>query len=362
MIITRTPFRISFFGGGTDYPAWYRANGGVVLSTTINKYCHIYCRYLPPFFQYKFLLRYFHREETKTIEEIKHPSVRECLKFLGIDQGIEMVHTGDIPAQSGMGSSSAFTVGLLFALYALTGRMATKRQIAREALHIEQNLLKENVGSQDQIAAAFGGFNKIEFGGEREFYVSPLPLTQDRLTLLRSHLMLVFTGFSRNGSDIAAAQVKNTENKNAELKALMDMVGEAISILQGNPRNIHDFGILLHESWKIKRGITNLISTEKIDALYQAAMDAGAIGGKLLGAGGGGFLLLFAPPENQKRIRERLKNALFVPFHFESLGSQIVMYTTQDADDPGCLGCAGPRRRTEHVSENDGSINFHQGL
>jgi D-glycero-alpha-D-manno-heptose-7-phosphate kinase len=331
MIITRTPFRISFFGGGTDYPAWYREHGGAVLSTTINKYCHIYCRYLPPFFQYKFLLRYFHREETKTIDEIKHPSVRECLNYLGINHGIEMVHTGDIPAQSGMGSSSAFTVGLLSALYALTGKMATKRKIAREALYIEQNLLRENVGSQDQIAAAFGGFNKIEFGGEREFYVSPLPLGQDRLSLLHSHLMLFFTGLSRNASVIAAEQIKRTNDKKVELKALMDMVCEAISILHGDPRNICDFGKLLHESWKIKRGITDLVSTEKIDDLYQNARDNGAIGGKLLGAGGGGFLLIFAPPEKQKRIRERFNKVLFVPFHFESLGSQIVMYSTQEA-------------------------------
>jgi D-glycero-alpha-D-manno-heptose-7-phosphate kinase len=331
MIITRTPFRISFFGGGTDYPSWYKDHEGMVLSTTINKYCHIYCRYLPPYFNYKFLLRYFHREEANTVDDIRHPSVRECLHYLSMDRGIEMVHTGDIPAQAGMGSSSAFTVGLLTALYALTGRMTTKRQIAREALHIEQDILKENVGSQDQVAAAFGGFNKIEFGGDRAFYVSPLPLGQEKINLLHSHLMLYFTGFSRNASDIAAEQIKNIHKKKAELRILMQMVCEAVSILHGKPENINEFGKLLHESWLIKKGITNLITTNKIDCLYNTAIKAGAIGGKLLGAGGGGFLLFFVPPENQARVRERLRNILYVPFAFENLGSQIVMYSTQEA-------------------------------
>lgn len=329
MIITRTPYRISFFGGGTDYPAWYREHGGVVLSTTINKYCHIYCRYLPPFFPYKFLLRYFLREEANSVDEIKHPSVRECLKFLKIDQGVEIVHMGDIPAQSGMGSSSAFTVGLLTALYALTGKMMTKRQIAREAIHIEQNIIKESVGSQDQVASAFGGFNKIEFGGDRDFYVSPLSLGQEKRNLLHSHLMLFFTGISRNASEIAAEQIKRTHDNNRDLRTLTTMVDEAVSILYGDAGRINDFGKLLHESWEIKKGITSLISTDRIDSVYQAAMEAGALGGKLLGAGGGGFLLFFVPPEHQNRVKEKLKDVLFVPFQFENLGSQIVVYSTQ---------------------------------
>jgi D-glycero-alpha-D-manno-heptose-7-phosphate kinase len=330
MIITRTPFRISFFGGGTDYPAWYKEHGGAVLSTTINKYCHIYCRYLPPYFPYRYLLRYYLREETNAIAEIRHPSVRECLNFLKVDHGIEMVYTGDIPAQSGMGSSSAFTVGLLTALYALAGKLTAKRQIAREALHVEQDLIKESVGSQDQVAAAFGGFNKIEFGGEREFYVSPLPLCREKLDLLHSHLMLFFTGFSRNASDIAAEQIKSIQDKKVELNALKEMVCEAVSILHGNAGNINNFGKLLNEAWKIKRGLTKAISTDRIDSLYEAATEAGAIGGKLLGAGGGGFLLLFVPPEHHMRVKERLKDVLFVPFHFENLGSQVVLYSTQE--------------------------------
>jgi D-glycero-alpha-D-manno-heptose-7-phosphate kinase len=331
MIITRTPFRISFFGGGTDYPAWYKDQGGMVLSTTINKYCHITCRYLPPYFHYKYLLRYFHREEANVMDEIKHPSVRECLRFLKMKSGIEMVHTGDIPAQAGMGSSSAFTVGLLTALYALIGRMATKRQIARQAINIEQNIIGESVGSQDQVAAAFGGFNKIEFGGDRDFYVSPLTLGPEKIDLLHSHLMLYFTGLSRNASEIAGEQIKKTRQKKSELNMLRQMVCEAVSILYGKPENINEFGKLLHESWLIKRSITRLITTDRIDTLYKMALDSGALGGKLLGAGGGGFLLLFVPPENQPQVKERLKNSLHVPFNFENLGSQVVMYSTQEA-------------------------------
>ncbi|MBI4764789.1 MAG: kinase [Deltaproteobacteria bacterium] len=331
MIITRTPYRISFFGGGTDYPNWYREHGGVVISTTINKYCHIYCRYLPPYFKYKYLLRYVQREEANTINEIKHPSVRECLKFLNIDQGIEMVYMGDIPAQSGMGSSSSFIVGLLTALYALMGKMVTKRQIANEAIHIEQNLLMDSVGSQDQVAAAFGGFNKIEFGGDRDFYVSPLTLGKHKLQLLHSHLMLFFTGISRNASDIAAEQIRRTQDKKRELRTMTTMVDEAVSILYGDPGGIQDFGKLLNEAWEVKKGITPLISTDRIDAIYEAAMNSGALGGKLLGAGGGGFLLFFVPPEHQPSVRETLKDILYVPFHFECLGSQIVVYSTQEA-------------------------------
>lgn len=330
MIITRTPFRISFFGGGTDYPVWYKEHGGAVLSTTINKYCYINCRYLPPFFPHKYRIRYTVREETQSIEEIKHPSVKECLKFIGIDKGIEMVHTSDIPAQSGVGSSSSFTVGFLNALYALKGKMVTKRQLAREAIHIEQNLLRENVGSQDQVAAAFGGFNKIEFGGDKEFYVYPITITKEKIDLLQAHMMFFFTGFSRNASDVAGEQIKKTPEKKIELKAMMEMVDEAVNILNGRPDGIKDFGKLLHESWKIKRGLTSLISTSKIDEIYETAQRAGALGGKLIGAGGGGFMLIFASPEYHSRIKERLKGFLFVPFSFEQLGSQVVLYSTQD--------------------------------
>ena len=330
MIITRTPFRISFFGGGTDYPVWYEEYGGGVLSVTINKYCYKSCRYLPPFFDCAYLIRYSRREETKNISEIEHPSVRECLKFLKVEKGIEMVHTSDIPARSGVASSSAFTVGFLNALYALTGKMITKRQLAREAIHIEQKLIKENVGSQDQVATAFGGLNKIEFGGEKEFYVSPITITKEKIDLLQDHLMLFFTGLSRNASDIAGEQIKKTLEKKRELQVIMEMVEEAVNILNGNFNNINDFGKLLHDSWKIKRNLTNSISTSKIDAIYDFGLKSGAIGGKLLGAGGGGFIIFFAPPEKHPLIKEKLKNLLYVPFRFENLGSQIILYAPQN--------------------------------
>lgn len=330
MIITRTPFRISFFGGGTDYPVWYRENGGSVLSTSINKYCYVNCRYLPPFFEYKYRIRYSSREETRSVSEIQHPSVRSCLNFLNIEKGIEMVHTGDIPALSGMGSSSSFTVGLLHALYALKGKIVTKRQLARDAINIEQNIIGENVGSQDQVAAAFGGLNKIEFGGEKEFYVHPVTLLNGRLALLQNHLMLFFTGFSRHASDIAGEQIKNTPKKHSELKIMNEMVNEAINILNRNDDDIDDFGKLLHEAWKIKRGLTGLITTNKIDAMYDAAIKAGALGGKLLGAGGGGFILFFVCPEKQVLVKEKLKDFLYVPFGFDSLGTQMILYSTQD--------------------------------
>lgn len=330
MIITRTPFRISFFGGGTDYPVWYREHGGAVLSTSINKYCYISCRYLPPFFDYKFRFRYSAREEVNGIDQIIHPSIRECLRFMEIEKGIEMVHTSDIPARSGIGSSSAFTIGLLNALYALLGRMVTKRQLAREAIHVEQNLIKESVGSQDQVACAFGGLNKIEFGGSKEFYVNPIPLSNGKLSFFQKHLLLFFTGFTRNASDVADEQINNTPSRQTELNAMADMVDEGVRILHGDQNNYDDFGKLLNEAWKRKKSLANSITTGKIDEIYQAALKSGAIGGKLLGAGGGGFMLFYAPPEAHQSIRENLKHILCVPFAFENLGTQIIVYSTQD--------------------------------
>jgi D-glycero-alpha-D-manno-heptose-7-phosphate kinase len=321
---------MSFFGGGTDYPVWYKDNSGAVLSTTINKYCYISCRYLPPFFDYRYLLRYSLREEVNAIDEIGHPSIRECLRFMSIEKGIEIVHTGDIPARSGIGSSSAFTIGLLNALYALLGKMVTKRQLARDAIHVEQNLIKENVGSQDQIATAFGGFNKIEFSGASEFYVYPVTIHQEKLDLLQSHLMLFFTGFSRYASDIALEQIKQTHRNATELRTMMEMVDEAISILDRSSDNLTDFGILLNEAWRLKKGLNGLISNNKIDEIYEIAMKSGALGGKLLGAGGGGFILFFASPEHHQRIRKSLKDLLYVPFAFERLGTQVILYSTQD--------------------------------
>lgn len=329
MIISRTPLRISFFGGGTDYPVFYEEHDGAVLSTTINKYSYVICRRLPPFFDYNYRIRYTLREETNTIDEIKHPSVRECLKFMNLDYGIEIQHNADLPAMAGLGSSSAFTVGLLNALYALKGELVTKRQLALEAIHIEQDIIRENVGSQDQTAAAFGGFNKIEFGGRRKIWVQPITLEQSKIELLQNQLMLFFTGYPRNASEIAAEQIKATPQKTAELKDMMVMVEEAVKVLNSHKDNYDDFGKLLHETWKLKRSLTPQITTSQIDEIYESAREAGAMGGKLLGAGGGGFIMLFARAEDQPKIRKRLGKLLYVPFNFHDLGSQIVYYAPE---------------------------------
>lgn len=326
MLITRTPLRISFFGGGTDYPVWYNEHGGKVLSTTIDKYSYITCRYLPPFFEYKYLIKYSTTEKVNAVNEIQHPSVRESVAFLGLEQGIEIAYTSDVPALSGLGSSSTFTVGLLHALYALKGKTVTKRQLAFDAIHVEQERIKESVGSQDQVAAAFGGFNKIVFGGEETFQVYPLVISAERLRALENHLMLFFTGISRMASDIAKEQIKAIEQKKSDLKELARITEEAERILTDPSASLNDFGRLLHESWRIKRSVTNKITSPFIDGMYEAARGAGALGGKLLGAGGGGFMLFYVPTEHQKKVRKALKNLLYVPFSFERMGSQLIYY------------------------------------
>lgn len=324
MIISRTPFRVSFFGGGTDYQGWYKDHPGAVLATTIDKYCYITCRYLPPFFEHKSRIIYSKMEHVKTIDEIDHPSVREVLRYLKINDGIEIHHDGDLPARTGLGSSSSFTVGLLNSLYALKGQMPTKDQLASEAIYIEQNMIKENVGCQDQTLAAYGGFNFIEFGGVNHLQVRKVTISPERLRELQAHLMMFFTGFSRTASEIAAHQIKNIPNKEKELAAMHQMALQALEIVKVG--KIMDFGKLLHESWQLKRSLSEKISTGHIDDIYNAAKEAGALGGKLLGAGGGGFVLIFAEPSKQPQIRERLKDLLEIPFKFESLGSQIIFY------------------------------------
>ncbi len=327
MVITRTPFRISFFGGGSDYPVYYREHGGEVLNTTINQYCYITCRYLPPFFDYKYRIRYSRSELTHSIGEIEHPAVRECLRFCGIERGVEIVHTSDIPAMSGIGSSSSFTVGLLQALYALKGEMVTKRRLAADAIHVEQDRIRESVGSQDQTAAAFGGFNHIEFGGRNEgIFVQPVTLSPEKLAYLQDNLLFYFTGFSRYASEIATEQVRSTPQKLSELRRIREMVPEALEILRGPLERYDEFGRLLHESWMLKRGLTDLISNSKIDEIYETAIRAGALGGKLCGAGGGGFFLFYVPPEKQAEVKEALNRLLLVPIQFENLASHIVFY------------------------------------
>jgi len=323
MIISRTPFRISFFGGGTDYPVWFSENGGAVLAATINKHCYISCRYLPPFFNHKSRIVWSMIELVKDVPEIKHPAVRETLAHMGITEGVELHHDGDLPARAGLGSSSAFTVGLLHALYGMKGIMPTKMQLALGAIHIEQKRLKENVGSQDQVMAAFGGFNRVSFSGEDDFQVSPIILRPERLAKLQDHLMLFFTGFARTASDIAGEQIRVARQKHIELSEMQQMVDEAISILNGRG-SLAAFGKLLHESWLLKKSLTDKISTPFIDEIYDRARKSGSIGGKLLGAGGGGFLLLFVEPANQRKVEKALGDLLQVPFKFETHGSQII--------------------------------------
>ncbi len=331
MIISRTPYRISFFGGGTDYPLWYRRHGGAVLVTTINKYCYLTCRYLPPFFDYRHLIVWSQIERVSSVAEIQHPSVRETLRFLRITEGVEIHHDGDLPARTGLGSSSAFTVGLLHGLYALRGVMPSKARLAREAIVIEQDRLKECVGSQDQIAAAVGGMNRIDFKPDGEFRVSPLVIPRARLEVLQDHLMLLFTGISRTASEIVRTQLDAMPAKIRELAALQQMVDEGVDVLTG-AGDLERFGALLHEAWQVKRSLTDRISTPVIDQMYEAARRAGALGGKLLGAGGGGFLLLFVRPQQQAKGARALKQLLQVPFRFEDGGSRIIFYDSESVE------------------------------
>jgi D-glycero-alpha-D-manno-heptose-7-phosphate kinase len=333
MIISKTPFRISFFGGGTDYPAWYREHGGIVLGATIDKYCYVSCRFLPPFFDHRIRVVYSAIELCANIEQIRHPSVRESLRFLQITSGVEIHHEADLPARSGTGSSSAFTVGLLNALYAMQGRMISRRELTLNAIHVEQNMIREHVGSQDQALTAHGGLNYIQFHPNDEMTLTPVTLSASRLEEFQSHLMLFFTGLSRTASQVAEKIIGEMPNKTAAYKTMQAMVPEALSILTGR-QDLKDFGKLLHENWLLKRSLSDAISNVEIDDLYEKAMRAGALGGKILGAGGGGFLLLWVRPEDQDQVRRSLSHVLHVPFKFEFQGSNIAVY------DPGQLELA----------------------
>lgn len=322
MIITSTPYRISFFGGGTDYPAWYRQHGGSVLSTTIDRYCNIQARDLPPFFDHKYRVVWSKIETPSRLSDIEHPSVREAIRFTGLEQGLEIHHFGDLPARSGLGSSSSFTVGILNALNGLNGKMASKNELAKSAIHLEQEIIKEDVGIQDQIAAAYGGFNRIDIEKDGAFTVQPIPVSADRLALLQDHLLLVFTGVSRTASLIAKSKIAALGSKKSVLERISAMVEHGIDILM-NDRDIRQFGELLHEGWGLKQSITPEISTATVDNLYETARNSGAIGGKLLGAGGGGFMLLFVEPEKRADLIDALGDYLTIPFKFERSGSRI---------------------------------------
>jgi D-glycero-alpha-D-manno-heptose-7-phosphate kinase len=326
MVITKTPYRISFFGGGTDLNQWFRENGGAVISTTIDKYCYITCRYLPKFFQHNYRFVYSKVEEVLTLNDITHPAIRGILQTLNWEEGLEMHHDGDLPARSGLGSSSTFTVGLLNTLYALQGKLTSKEELAKKAIFIEQLILKEHVGCQDQIAAAYGGFNKIEFYGENSFKVTPVIIKPDRLNNLQNNLLLFFTGISRFASDIEKSKISNFHSKKAELKKMHEMVDISIQILSDQNKNIDEFGLLLNEAWQFKKSLSDLVSNEFIDITYKKAISAGATGGKVLGAGGGGFMLFYAPGDKHESIRNALSNLMYIPFQFENSGSSIVLY------------------------------------
>ena len=327
MIIARTPTRISFFGGGTDYPDWYTENGGAVISTTINKYSYITVRHLPPFFPYKHRIRYYQHEETNALDEIRHPSVREVAKHLNFQGGLEMVHNADLPAQSGLGSSSTFTVGMLHAIYALQGYMPTKRELASNALVVEQEKIGETVGSQDQIAAAFGGLNHIEFHKGGGFSVSPVIMDQGRFQRIQESLLLCFTGFARSASEVAETQVARLQENEALLKQMSSIKSAGLKTLTSTKVNIDEFGELLDAQWDLKRNLSSSVTNDALDDIYHRGRTAGAIGGKLLGAGGGGFMLFYAPKEKHGKIIETLGEKMFVPFRFENTGSSIVYYS-----------------------------------
>ena len=326
MIITKTPYRISFFGGGTDLNQWFKENGGAVISTSIDKYCYISCRFLPKFFDHKFRFVYSQIEDVLNIDDIKHPAIKGLLNHLNWEQGIELHHDGDLPARSGLGSSSSFTVGMLNALSALQGKYISKNELAKQAIFIEQKVLNENVGCQDQIAAAYGGFNKIEFYGEDSFKVSPIIIPDDRLNKLQDNLLLFFTGISRFASEIEKSKIVNFNTKKIELSKMHEMVDTSIDILVNQDKNIDDFGFLLNEGWQYKKSLSNLVSNNEVDTIYNSALKSGALGGKLLGAGGGGFILFYAPKENRDIIIKNLNHLIHVPFKFENLGSTVALY------------------------------------
>lgn len=329
MIISRTPFRISFFGGGTDYPAWFRTHGGGVLATTINKYCYISCRYLPPFFAHKIRVVYSRIENCQDVSSIQHPAVREVLRYLKMERGVEVHHDGDLPARSGMGSSSAFTVGLLHALYALKGQIPSVQQLAKESIYVEQELLQEAVGCQDQVLAAHGGLRHVVFHQNGDIAVDPVTLSSERIDELNSHLMLFFTGVSRTASNIAQTYSQDLEVKEEVLRVMSQMVDEGIAILASGD-DLGRFGRLLHEGWLAKRSLSASISNGFIEQLYGEARRYGAIGGKLLGAGGGGFMLLFVRPGDQQHVRDRLRNLIYVPFRLEFGGSRIIFFDPEE--------------------------------
>lgn len=326
MIITQTPFRMSFFGGGTDFPSFYKEHGGAVISSTFDKYCYVNVRHLPRFFNYSTELSYSKLERVIEIDDIQHPAIREAMKYLDMEE-IRLTYEADLPARSGLGTSSSFAVGMLNSFYALKGKYASKKKLADDAIYLERKLCNESGGIQDQIAASFGGFNKICFNATG-YTVNPIIISPKRKNQLNRNLMLFFTGFSRLSSVIQESTQNAMSKKTTQLKEILTLVDDAENILTSRT-DLNEFGKLLNYTWMLKRGITNKISTDYIDELYNKAIRAGAIGGKLLGAGGGGFLIFYVEEDKQTYVRETLSNLLYVPFEFENTGTQVIHYTPE---------------------------------
>mgnify|MGYP003950774057 CR=1 FL=1 len=323
MIITKTPYRISFFGGGSDYPEWYKEYGGKVLSTTIDKYIYISCRFLPKFFKHKYRIVWSKIENVKDVNQIQHKVVKKLLQHLKVKQGLEIHYDGDLPARSGMGSSSCFTVGLTKALYKIKNKNLTKIQLTKKTIEFEQKIMKEVVGSQDQTIASYGGFNKIIFNKNSKIQVQRLSCNKN-IEKLNKNLVLIYTGINRTAHKIANSYVRKlTKSKKNHIENIMSYVNEGKTILESG--NVDDFGKLLHTSWLEKKNLSSLITNNKIDQLYEETLRYGALGGKLLGAGGGGFLLVYMKKENAKKFFKRYKNVINVPFNFTKDGSQVIL-------------------------------------
>ena len=328
MIITKTPFRMSFFGGGTDMEDYFKENGGAVLSTTFDKYCYVNVRHLPKFFDYNTELSYSKIERVTNVEDIQHPAIREAMKMLDMHE-IRLTYEADLPARSGLGTSSSFAVGMLNAFYALKGKYADKKKLADEAIYLERVLCNEAGGWQDQIAASFGGFNRINFGPDG-YEVLPLIISPERKNRLNDNLMMFFTGFTRFSSDVQKANsATSPDDKKMMLKKMQDLVDEAEAILVNDEKDLDDFGRLLDTTWKLKRQTGGSVSTNSIDALYEKGIKAGALGGKLLGAGGGGFLVFYVQPDKQDSVKQAMSDLMYIPFEFENGGTQVIHYTPE---------------------------------
>lgn len=328
MIITKTPFRMSFFGGGTDMEEYFKEYGGAVLSTTFDKYCYVTVRHLPRFFDYKTHLTYSKMEYISCYDEIQHPAIREAMRLLDMHE-LRLTYDSDLPAKSGLGTSSSFAVGMLNAFYALKGKYASKKTLADQAIYLERVLCNETGGWQDQIAASFGGFNRINFDSDG-YEVLPIIISPKRKMQLNNNLLMFFTGFTRFSSEVQKANAASRpEDKMTTLSKMHRLVDEAEHILIDKESDLDDFGRLLDETWKLKRQTGSSVSTSGIDALYAKGIDAGALGGKLLGAGGGGFLLFYVQPDKHASVKRAMSDLMYIPFEFENSGTQVIHYTPE---------------------------------